>query len=81
MRLARGGGSMPLAIPVQQEVARKTFTPLIPKGVGLPSFEVGGMLGRIGKRSPKVWWLKDKEGKSLQKWNRGKSEDQSKDLR
>ena len=36
---------MLLAILVQQEVARKTFTPPIPKGVGLPSLEVGGMLG------------------------------------
>ena len=33
---------MPLAIPVQQEVARKTAP--IPKELGLPSLE-GGMLG------------------------------------
>ena len=32
-----------------------------PKELGLPSRE-GGMLGRIGKRSPKWQWLKDKEG-------------------
>ena len=36
---------------------------------------------RIGNRSPEWWWLKDKEGKSPQKQNKGKSEDQSKDLR
>ena len=31
LRLARGGGPRPLAIPVQQEVARKTSMPLFPK--------------------------------------------------
>ena len=36
---------------------------------------------RIGKRSPEWWWLKDKEGKSPQKQNKGRSEDWSEDLR
>ena len=36
---------------------------------------------RIGNRSPEWWWLKDKEGKSPRKQNKGKSEDQSEDLR
>ena len=34
---------------------------------------------RIGNRSPEWWCLKDKEGNSPQKQNKGKSEDQSKD--
>ena len=41
------------------------------------------MLGRIGN-SPKWWWLKDKEGKSVkteQRKAKGKSEDRSEDLR
>ena len=36
---------------------------------------------RIGNRSPEWWWLTDKEGKSPRKQNKGKSEDQSEDLR
>ena len=36
---------------------------------------------RIGKRSLEWWWLKDKEGKSPQKQNKGSSEDQNEDLR
>ena len=35
----------------------------------------------IEKRSPEWWWLKDKEGKSLWKQNKGSSEDWSEDLR
>ena len=37
----------------------------IPKEMGLLSLEVGILvrIGRIGKRSPKWWWLKDKERK------------------
>ena len=35
---------------------------------------------RIGKGSPKWWWLKDKEGKSLQKWNKNKFIDWSENL-
>ena len=31
LRPARGGGPMPLAVPVQQEVARETLKPLFPK--------------------------------------------------
>ena len=31
MRLAREGGPMPLTVPVQQEVVRKTSAPLFPK--------------------------------------------------
>ena len=36
---------------------------------------------RIGQRSPEWWWPKGKEEKSLQKQNRGRSEDLSEDLR
>ena len=35
---------MPLTIPVQQEVARETSMPLIPKELGFPSLD-GVMLG------------------------------------
>ena len=31
LRPARGGGPIPLAVPVQQEVARETLKPLFPK--------------------------------------------------
>ena len=41
--------------------SQKDLDAPIPKELGLPSLE-GGMLGRIGKRSPKWLWLKDKEG-------------------
>ena len=41
----------------------------IPEELGLPSLE-GGMLGRIGKRSPKWRWLRQ-----------GRSKDQSEDFR
>ena len=66
LRLARGGGPVPLTIPVQQEVARKTSMPLSPKN-WVSHLLRGEMLVRLGKRSPKWWWLKDKEGKSLWK--------------
>ena len=36
---------------------------------------------RIGKRSPEWRWLKDKKGKSPGKQNKGRSEDQSEDLK
>ena len=52
---------MPLAAPVQQEVARETSTPLVSKNWA--SHLLRGVV-RIGKRSPEWWWLKDKEGKS-----------------
>lgn len=35
---------------------------------------------RIGKKSPEWRWIKDKDGKSPQKQNKGRSEDQSEDL-
>ena len=38
-------------------------------------------VGRIGERSPKWRWLKDKEGKSPRKQNKRRSEDRSEDLR
>ena len=38
-------------------------------------------VGRIGKRSPKWRWLKDKEGKSPRIQNKRRSEDRSEDLR
>ena len=72
---------MPLAIPVQQEVSRKTSTPLFPKNWASHLLRGECQVVRIGKWNPEWWWLKDKEGKSLQKQNKGRSEDQSEDLR
>ena len=57
----RGGGPMPLTIPAQQEVARETSTPLLPENWASHLLRGGGEVVRIGKRSPKWWWLKDKE--------------------
>ena len=48
MRLAREGGPIPLAIPVQQGVAREAQHP-IPKELGPPSLE-GGMLGNLNRK-------------------------------
>ena len=53
----------------------------IPKELGLPSLKGECQIVRIGKRSPKWQWLKEKEGKSLLKWNKGRSEDRSENLR
>ena len=52
----------------------------IPKELGLPSLEGECQGVKIGKRSPKQWWLKDKEGKTLQKQNKGRSKDQIENL-
>ena len=65
MRLARGGGPMPPAIPVQQEVARETSMPLFPKNWGSHLLRGEYYVVRIGKRSPKWWWLKDKREKPV----------------
>ena len=51
MRLARGGGPIPLAVPVQQEVARKTSTPLFPKNWASHLLREECQVGRIGKES------------------------------
>ena len=71
---------MPLTIPVQQEVARETSMPLFPENWTSHPLRGDCQVVRIGKRSPEWWWLKDKE-KSPQKWNKGRSEDQSENLR
>ena len=52
----------------------------IPKELSLPILRGERWVVRIGKRSPKWWWLKDK-GKSLQKRNKGKSTDRSENFR
>ena len=72
---------MPLTVPVQQEVVRDTLMPLFPKNWASQLLRGKGEVVRIGKRSPKWWWLKDKEGKSPQKQNKGRSKDWSEDLR
>ena len=66
-------GPIPLAIPIQQEVARKTLTPLFPKNWASHLLRGECQVVRIGNRSPKWRWLKDKEGKSLGKQNKGRS--------
>ena len=57
-------GPIPLAIPVQQEVARKTSTYLFPKNWASHLLSGEFYVVRIGNRSPKWQWLKDKEGES-----------------
>ena len=64
MRLARGGGPIPLAAPVQQEVARKTATPLFPKNWASHLLRGECQVGRTGKRSPKWWWPQKRQGKA-----------------
>ena len=80
LRLARGGGPMPPHHPRSAGSSQRNCDVPIPQELGLPSLE-GRRLGRIRKRSPKWWWLKDKEGESPQQYNKGSSEDQSEDLR
>ena len=53
MRLAREGGPMPLAIPVQQEVARETFIPLYPKNWA-SHLSRRGMLGSCNRKNKGV---------------------------
>ena len=72
---------MPLTVPIQQEVARKTSMLLSPKNWASHLLRGKCQVVRIGKRSPEWWWLKDKEGKSLRKYNKGRSKDRSEDLR
>ena len=64
MKLATGRGPKPLAVPVQQEVARETMTPLVPNNWASHLLRGEYQVVKIGKRSPKWWWLKDKEGKA-----------------
>ena len=52
---------MALALPVQQEVARKTSTPLFPKNWASHLLRGACQVVRIGKRSPEWWWLKGRE--------------------
>ena len=59
------GKPKPFAIPVQQEVARKTLTTLFPKNWASHLLRGECQVVRIGKRSPEWRWLKDKKGKSL----------------
>ena len=64
MRLARGGGPIPLAAPVQQEVARKTSTPLFPKNWASHLLRGECSVGRTGERSPKWRWPQTRKGKA-----------------
>ena len=66
LHTTRGGGPMPLAIPVQQEVERDLDAP-IPKELCLPSLD-RGMLGSWNrKKESRMAVAKNKEGKSPQK--------------
>ena len=66
---------MPLAITVQQEVARETLTPLFSMNWASHLLRGECQVVRKGQRSPECQWQKDKEGKSLQKQNKGRLED------
>ena len=61
---SKRGSPMPLAIPVQQEVARKTATPLFPKNWASHLLRGECQVGRTGKRSPKWWWPQTRKGKA-----------------
>ena len=55
---------MPLTIPAQQEVARETLTPLFPKNCASHLLRGKCWAVRIGKRSLKWRWLKDRKEKT-----------------
>ena len=52
---------MPLAVSAQQKVARETSMPLFPNNWASHLLRGSCWVVRIGKRSPKWPWLKDKE--------------------
>ena len=52
---------MPLAVSDQQKVARETSMPLFPNNWASHLLRGSCWVVRIGKRSPKWPWLKDKE--------------------
>ena len=62
-------------MPLHQDVARETLTPLFPKNWASHLVRGECEVVRIGNRNPEWWWLKGKERKSLKKWNKRKSED------
>ena len=70
---------MPLAIPIQQEVARKTSTPLIPKN-SAPHLLRGGMLGSQNRKKESRMAVAKRQGtekpaKIEQRKTQGRSED------
>ena len=54
MRLARGRGPIPLAVPIQQEVARKTSTPLFLKNWASHLLREECYVVRIGKKESRM---------------------------
>ena len=61
--------------------SQKDLNTPIPKELGISTLE-GGMLGSQNRKKEfKMWWLKDKEGKSPQKKNKGRREDWNENLR
>ena len=44
LEMSKGGGPMPLAVPAQQEVAKETSTPLLPRNWAAHLLR-GGILG------------------------------------
>ena len=72
---------MSFSISAQQEVARETSMPLLSK-IGASHLLRGEMLGSWNRKNEsKWWWLKDKEGRNPQKWDKGRFEDQTETLR
>ena len=67
--------------PNSAGISQKDLYNPIPKELGLSSLEQGMLGSQNRKKSPEWWWLKNKEGKSLQKQNKGRSQDQSENLR
>ena len=61
LETSKRGSPMPLADPDQQEVARETSVPLIPKNWASHLLRGVFQVVRIGKRSLKWWWQKDKQ--------------------
>ena len=62
LEISMRGRPSSLVVPAQREVARDLDAPT-PKELDVPSLEGGMLVVRIGKRSPKQWWLKDKQRK------------------
>ena len=61
--------------------SQKDLNTPIPKELGISTLEEGMLGGQNRKKEFKMWWLKDKDGKSPQKQNKGRCEDWNENLR